>query len=132
MITVPWRNRVDVDQTDILPETDRESAEDTLAPCAGEEAGTQLLSLRGVTKRFPSVTANDGIDLEVRPGEVHAILGENGAGKSTLMKIIYGYYQPDEGAIRMNGRGDQVQVAPGQQARRSGHGVPELHPGIPP
>ena len=121
MITVPWRNRVDVDQTDILPETDRESAEDTLTSCAGEEAGAPLLSLRGVTKRFPSVTANDCIDLEVRPGEVHAILGENGAGKSTLMKIIYGYYQPDEGAIHMNGK--ETRFRSPQDSRRAGVGM---------
>ncbi|WP_211461329.1 ATP-binding cassette domain-containing protein, partial [Collimonas silvisoli] len=55
------------------------------------------LVLTGISKRYPSVVANDGISLSVRPGEIHALLGENGAGKSTLMKIVYGVTKPDEG-----------------------------------
>jgi len=61
------------------------------------------LALRGITKVYPSVVANDGIDLDVAPGEIHALLGENGAGKSTLVKIIYGVVRADAGEIRWDG-----------------------------
>jgi ABC-type uncharacterized transport system ATPase subunit len=65
--------------------------------------GETVLEVRGITKLFPGVTANDGIDLEIRAGEIHAVLGENGAGKTTLMNILFGLLQPDEGEIYIGG-----------------------------
>lgn len=80
-----------------------------------------LLRLRGITKRFPNVLANDAIDLDVYGGEVHAILGENGAGKSTLMKVLYGFYIPDSGTIAWNG--EQVRLRSPKDGRRLGIGM---------
>jgi simple sugar transport system ATP-binding protein len=62
-----------------------------------------MMEMRGITKRFPGVLANDNVDFDVRAGEVHTLLGENGAGKSTLMKILYGLYQADEGEVLLEG-----------------------------
>jgi len=79
---------------------------------------TLRLELTGISKQYPAVRANDGVHLQVAPGQIHAVLGENGAGKSTLMKVIYGAVRPDEGTVRWNGL--PVQIANPQQARALG------------
>jgi ABC-type uncharacterized transport system ATPase subunit len=66
------------------------------------------LQATGITKRFPGVLANDHVDFDLQPGEIHGLLGENGAGKTTLMNILYGLYQPDEGTIALNGKPTQI------------------------
>lgn len=83
------------------------------------------LALRGITKVYPSVRANDRVDLDVAPGEIHAILGENGAGKSTLVKIIYGVVRADAGEIRWDGR--PVSVDSPTDARKLGIGMVFQH-----
>jgi ABC-type uncharacterized transport system ATPase subunit len=83
------------------------------------------LELRGITKRFGSLVANDHIDLTVEPGEIHSLLGENGAGKSTLMNVLYGLYQADEGEILLD---DVVQHFSGPgDAMKAGIGMVHQH-----
>src|ERR1700704_996702 len=74
---------------------------------------TAAVALRGITKRFPGVVANDGVDFEASEGEVHALLGENGAGKSTLSNILTGLYRPDEGEIELYGEPVEFRSARG-------------------
>ena len=87
--------------------------------------GAPRLLLRAISKRYPSVVANDAIDLEVRPGEIHALLGENGAGKSTLMKIVYGVVRPDAGQVEWEG--SLVHIGSPAQARQLGIGMVFQH-----
>jgi general nucleoside transport system ATP-binding protein len=88
-------------------------------------AGTPVLELRGITKRFPGVLANDHVDFELLEGEVHALLGENGAGKSTLMNILYGLYHPDEGEILLKGK--KVSFSSAKDAIEAGIGMVHQH-----
>jgi simple sugar transport system ATP-binding protein len=87
--------------------------------------GTPVLELRGITKQFPGVLANDHVDFELLEGEVHALLGENGAGKSTLMNILYGLYHPDEGEILLNGK--KVSFSSAKDAIEAGIGMVHQH-----
>jgi len=84
-----------------------------------------VLELRGITKRFPGVLANDHIDLTLQKGEIHALLGENGAGKSTLMNILYGLYDPDEGDIFVKGK--KLDVNSPSDAIAAGIGMVHQH-----
>jgi simple sugar transport system ATP-binding protein len=88
-------------------------------------ADVPVLELRGITKQFPGVLANDHIDFDLRRGEVHALLGENGAGKSTLMSILYGLYTADSGEILLNGK--PVAVSSPKDAINLGIGMVHQH-----
>jgi ABC-type uncharacterized transport system ATPase subunit len=84
-----------------------------------------ILELRGITKQFPGVLANDNINLTLEKGEIHALLGENGAGKSTLMNILYGLYKPTKGEIFINGQ--KVEISGPTDAIRQGIGMVHQH-----
>lgn len=90
-----------------------------------EMSGAGVIELRGISKFFPGVIANENINLSVRKGEIHAICGENGAGKSTLMKIIYGMQSPDEGQILVRGR--EVRLRSPRHAISCGIGMVHQH-----
>jgi ABC-type uncharacterized transport system ATPase subunit len=84
-----------------------------------------IVEMRGIVKRFPGVLANDHVDFELMPGEIHALLGENGAGKSTLMNILAGLYRPDSGTILIHGK--PVTFTSPKDAIRSGIGMVHQH-----
>jgi ABC-type uncharacterized transport system ATPase subunit len=88
-------------------------------------AALPVLELRGITKQFPGVLANDRVDFELLEGEVHALLGENGAGKSTLMSILYGLYHPDDGDILLKGK--KVSFSSAKDAIEAGIGMVHQH-----
>ncbi|HEY4138013.1 MAG TPA: ATP-binding cassette domain-containing protein, partial [Casimicrobiaceae bacterium] len=94
-------------------------------PTPSAQAEPPRIELRGITKIYPSVVANNDISFAAWPGEIHAVLGENGAGKSTLMKIIYGVVKADAGEIRWEGR--PVVVASPAHARDLGIGMVFQH-----
>ena len=83
------------------------------------------LELRGITKRFPGVLANDDVSISVEPGEVVALLGENGAGKTTLMNILYGLYRPDSGSVFVDG--DEMNLDSPKDAIAAGIGMVHQH-----
>jgi general nucleoside transport system ATP-binding protein len=89
-----------------------------------EDTGT-VLELRGITKRYPGIVANDCVEFDLRRGEVHALLGENGAGKSTLMNILYGLTKPDEGEILVEGK--RVSFSSAKDAIEAGIGMVHQH-----
>ena len=93
---------------------------------AATAAAPVLLRMSGMRKTFGEIVANDGVSLELRAGEVHALLGENGAGKSTLMSILYGFYRPDAGSIWMPGAGD-VEIGSPRRAIALGIGLVPQH-----
>jgi ABC-type uncharacterized transport system ATPase subunit len=101
--------------------SDHES--DTSSTLPSDVVKAPALEMRGITKRYPGVVANDGINLTVRPGEIHALLGENGAGKTTLMNILYGLVVPDDGEILLDGQ--QVELSSPSDA--IGRGISMVH-----
>ena len=88
-------------------------------------AGEYAIEMIDITKTFPGIKANDHITIQLKKGEIHALLGENGAGKSTLMSVLFGLYQPEEGEIRKDG--ECVHIKNPNDANRLGIGMVHQH-----
>ena len=84
-----------------------------------------VIEMLHITNEFPGIKANDDVTLQLRRGEVHALLGENGAGKSTLMSVLFGLYQPEHGTIRKNGK--EVSIKDPNDANDLGIGMVHQH-----
>src|SRR4029453_17387776 len=92
---------------------------------AGRGSAPPFVVMEHVTKRFPGVIANDDVSLELRAGEVHALIGENGAGKSTLMRVLYGMYPAEEGRILL--KGEEIKISSPRVAIANGIGMVHQH-----
>ncbi len=84
-----------------------------------------VIEMLNIRKEFPGIVANDNITLQVKKGEIHALLGENGAGKSTLMNVLFGLYQPEKGEIRVDGK--KVEINDPNVANRLSIGTVHQH-----
>ncbi len=84
-----------------------------------------VIEMLDITKEFPGIKANDHVTLQIKQGEIHALLGENGAGKSTLMSVLFGLYQPEEGIIKVKGK--EVNIANPNIANDYGIGMVHQH-----
>ena len=89
------------------------------------ENSEYAIEMLGITKRFPGIIANDNVTIQLKKGEIHALLGENGAGKSTLMSVLFGLYQAEEGVIKKDGK--EVQINNPNDANDLGIGMVHQH-----
>jgi len=105
--------------------TTSNNSDEAAVTASSSDNDIYAIELRGISKRFGAVKANKDIDLKVRPGTIHGIVGENGAGKSTLMSILYGFYQADSGDILING--NVVNIQNSRDAISAGIGMVHQH-----
>ena len=111
--------------TDKEPAQEELSATEDSAEASDEEEYPYIIEMCNITKEFPGIIANDNITLQLKKGEIHALLGENGAGKSTLMSVLFGLYQPEKGEIKKNGK--VVKINDPNDANALGIGMVHQH-----